>query len=122
MATFSVLTRGDVQADAALASEVDCPPARSLTAPGDRSQSRGAVGAALPRLSGSRRLADAGKWLADDSYFVEPGASGGLGDTPRRPAVAHRGDPGVSVARTLSAVLAAAGLLDMLSDLRLMRR
>jgi len=43
--------KGDVEADAALASEVDCPPARSLTAPGDRSQSRGAVGAALPRLS-----------------------------------------------------------------------
>lgn len=55
-------------------------------------------------------------------WFVEPGASGGLGDTPRRPAVARRGDPGVSVVRTLSALLTAAGLLDMLNDLRLMRR
>ncbi|MGA8333625.1 MAG: hypothetical protein WB761_02690, partial [Solirubrobacteraceae bacterium] len=53
LATFRVLAKGDVEADAALASEVGCPPAlRSLTpAPGERSQSRGAVGAALPRLS-----------------------------------------------------------------------
>lgn len=48
--TFRVLAKDDVEADAALASEVGCPPALT-PAPGERSQSRGAVGAALPRLS-----------------------------------------------------------------------
>ena len=70
MATFRVLAKGDVEADAALASEVGCPPAlRSLTpAPGERSQSRGAVGAALPRLSDCGRGERRPQHLRRDSF------------------------------------------------------
>lgn len=82
-ATIRVLADGDPHVNAPLVSAMGClPRPRSLTPPHHRSQTRGTVlreGAALPRLSDSRSLADAGKGLADDSYFVEAGGSRGSG-------------------------------------------
>ena len=57
LATFRVLAKGDLDADAVLASAVGCaPPPRSLTPPRRPLSTRGVVlreGAALPRLSAS---------------------------------------------------------------------
>ena len=67
-ATFRVLAEGDPDVDAALASAVSCsPPPRSLTPPRpplSDQRGRAARLRALPRLSGSRSFANAGKWSA----------------------------------------------------------